>query len=113
MDKARILQLCNQIEMIIVTVCNTGYTLQPGDEEAIFNRTKAIMDEVSAPPKTNADRIRQMTDAEIAKELTGLMINAIHSPAFFYGRVTEKLITTANLKWLQKEVSEDAGSKTD
>jgi hypothetical protein len=58
---------------------------------------------------TNGDKIRAMTDEEIAKELTGLMINAIHSPAFFYGvvKVTEKQITTANLKWLQKEVRED------
>lgn len=67
MDKEKILRLCHQIEMIIVTVCNTGYTLQPGDEEAIFNRTKAIMDEVSEPPKTNADHIRHMTDEQLAE----------------------------------------------
>lgn len=71
MDKEKILRLCNQIEMIIVTVCNTGYTLQPADEEAIFNRTKAIMDEVSQPPKSNGDRIRQMTDEELAEQLSG------------------------------------------
>lgn len=70
MDKEKIMQLCNQIEMIIVTVCDTGYTLQPGDEEAIFNRTKAIMDEVSEPPKTNAERIRQMTVEELADWIT-------------------------------------------
>ncbi len=52
--------------MIIVTICNTGYTIQQGDEEAIFNRTKAIADEVNTPPKSNADFIRHMTDEELA-----------------------------------------------
>lgn len=66
MDKSRILSLLNQIEMIIVTICNTGYTLQPGDEEAVFNRTKAIADEVNAPPESNGDFIRHMTDEELA-----------------------------------------------
>ena len=53
MDKAKIMRLCNQIEKIIGTVCNTGYTLQPGVKEAIFNRTKAIMDEVSEDAGTD------------------------------------------------------------
>lgn len=69
MDKSRILSLLNQIEMIIVTICNTGYTIQPGDEEAILNRTKAIADEVNAPPKSNADFIRHMTDEELSEFL--------------------------------------------
>lgn len=55
--------------MIIVTICNTGYTLQSGDEEAIFDRTKAIADEVNAPPKSNADFIRHMTDEELSEFL--------------------------------------------
>lgn len=60
------LSLCNQIEIIVATVCDTGYTLQPGDEEAIFNRVRAIMDEVNAPPKSNCDFIRHMVDEELA-----------------------------------------------
>lgn len=66
MNKSRILSLCNQIEMIVATVCDTGYTLQPGDEEAIFNRVREIMNEVNAPPKSNSDFIRHMTDEELA-----------------------------------------------
>jgi hypothetical protein len=45
-DRAALLRLCNEIEMIIVTVCDTGYTLQNGDIEAIMKRTKAIREEV-------------------------------------------------------------------
>lgn len=46
-DRTAIMRLCNEIEMIIDTVCNTGYTLQPGDEEAIMKRTKAIKKELN------------------------------------------------------------------
>lgn len=46
-DRAAILRLCNEIEMIIVTVCDTGYTLQDGDVEAIMKRTKAIRKELT------------------------------------------------------------------
>lgn len=104
MDKERILRLCNQIEMIIVTICNTGYTIQPGDEEAIFNRTKAIMDEVSAPPKSNADRIRQMTDEELAKKLRcdSCLYQVMKSEC----ELSE--CVDGILAWLRKEVSEDA-----
>lgn len=66
MNTDKIISLCNQIELIIGAICNTGYTIQLGDEEAIFNRTKAIADEVNAPPKSNADFIRHMTDEELA-----------------------------------------------
>ena len=106
MDKAKILRMCNQIEMIIVTVCNTGYTLQPGDEEAIFNRTKAIMDEVSEPPKTNADRIRQMTDEELAEFFDKISDcqTCIDNPSKCHMECVD-----SRLKWI-KEVSEDVGT---
>lgn len=67
MNTLRILSLLNQIEMIVATVCDTGYTLQPGDEEAIFSRVREIMNEVNAPPKSNGDFIRHMTDEELAE----------------------------------------------
>lgn len=101
MDKAKILMLCNQIEMIINTVCNTGYTLQPGDEEAIFNRTKAIMDEVSAPPKSNADRIRQMTDEEMASQLEAFICNKVEEC-----RREDISCIDCAMKWLKQEVAE-------
>lgn len=103
MDKAKIMQLCNQIEMIIVTVCNTGYTLQPGDEEAIFNRVKAIMDEVSTPPKSNADRIRQMTDEELAEFLRNFDMCIVCQVKCNKEYPCNKGI----MEWLKKEVEKD------
>lgn len=102
MNKEKILQLCNQIEMIIVTVCNTGYTLQPGDEEAIFNRTKAIMDEVNAPPKSNADNIRQMEDEELSTQLEAFICNKVKQCK----REDISCIECA-LKWLKQEAKND------
>ena len=52
-DRAAILRLCDSIEMIIVTVCDTGYTLQEGDEEAIMKRTKAIRKELTGDAGTD------------------------------------------------------------
>jgi hypothetical protein len=52
-DRAAIMRLCNEIEMIIVTVCDTGYTLQSGDVEAIMKRTKAIKKELTGDAKTD------------------------------------------------------------
>lgn len=52
-DHAAIMRLCNEIEMIVVTVCDTGYTLQPGDEEAIMKRTKAIRKELTGDAGTD------------------------------------------------------------
>lgn len=39
-DRSAILRLCSEIEMIIVTVCDTGYTLQECDVEAIMKKQK-------------------------------------------------------------------------
>lgn len=55
MDKEKILRLCNAIEMIIATVCDTGYTLQPGDEEAIMKMTKAIKKELNGNAGSKTD----------------------------------------------------------
>ena len=52
-DRDAILRLCNEIEMIIVTVCDTGYTLQDSDVEAIIKRTKAIKKELTEDAGTN------------------------------------------------------------
>ena len=54
-DRAAILRLCNEIEMIIVTVCDTGYTLQDGDVEAIMKRTKAIRKELTDDAGSQTD----------------------------------------------------------
>lgn len=114
MDKEKILRLCNQIEMIINTVCNTGYTLQPGDEDAIFNRTKAIVAEINTPPKTNADHIRQMTDEELAEFLSEVKNYCIKIPCgkcYFYDAESSVDDIICNpLRWIKQEVIEDVGT---
>ncbi len=107
MNKTKILQLCNEIEMIMCEVSNTGHTMQDCDYEGVDKRLKAIVAEITAPPKTNGDRIRQMTDKELAKVHTGLIINAVYSPTFFYSMLKEEQITSANLEWLRKKVDKD------
>lgn len=67
MNKTKILQLCNEIEVIMCEISNTGHTMQNCDYEAVDKRLKAIVAEITAPPKTNGDRIRAMTDEELAK----------------------------------------------
>lgn len=80
------------------------------DKRSVYNAFAYSCDQFRpAKPMTNADRIRQMTDEELAEELTSLIINALHSRAIFYGNVTEEQITDANLKWLKLEMIEDAG----
>ena len=52
-NRAAIMRLCNEIEMIVVTVCDTGYTLQDGDVESIMKRTKAIKKELTGDAETD------------------------------------------------------------
>lgn len=103
MNKEKILRLLDQIEMIINTVCNTGYTLQPGDEDAILNRVKAIMDEVSASPKSNGDHVRQMTDGKLANKL----IDKCTICTYHNAECETKFCICGEgiLKWLQEEES--------
>lgn len=107
MNKAKILRLCNEIEMIMCEVFNTGHTMQDFDYECVDKRLKAIVAEITAPPKTNGDRIRQMTDEEIADVHTRLIVNALWNPSFFYTMWKVEPIMSANLEWLRKKVDKD------
>lgn len=107
MDKTKILRLCNEIEMIMCEVSNTGHTMQDCDYEAVDKRLKAIVAEITAPPKTNGDRIRQMTDEELAEwlDLHGECNQCAYHPTQCKTECNE-----GHLKWLRKEVDEDAGT---
>lgn len=123
MDKAKILRLCNEIEMIMCEIYNTGHTMQNCDYEAVDKRLKAIVAEISTPPKSNADRIRQMTDEELAHFM---VIQAIMGAIFVNGiqdkaaadKIVKEIIMEHKadedisnaLRWLKQEVSEDAGT---
>lgn len=70
--------------------------------------------EITEPPKTNGDRIRQMSDEELANilELRDCFGNGYRCPEWD-SSCEECTCQEGFLKWLKQEVSEDAGSKTD
>ena len=77
------------------------------DKRSIYNAFAYSCDNFKpAKPMTNADRIRQMTDEELAEEITNLIIN---TPLLFRGKEAEEHIKADILKWLKLEMIEDAG----
>ena len=56
---------------------------------------------------TNGDKIRKMTDKELASEITRLILNALYSPVVLHGKFTYQQMLDSNLKWLEKEVSDE------
>ena len=106
MDKAKILRQCNEIERAV----NELYVKQQDsitrDERiALINMLGVIVTEITALPKTNADRIRQMTDEELAAVL--------RCNSCLYQNMPECESSECKygiLAWLRKEVSEDAGT---
>ena len=70
MDKAKILRLCNDIEDVACDIARiTMNDVISSESRMIFDKAKEIAAEVSAKPKSNGDRIRQMTDEELAEML--------------------------------------------
>lgn len=66
MDKAKILRLCNEIEDEISEAWNCD-VIEYDKAGHIISIARKIAAEITAPPKSNADRIRQMTDEELAE----------------------------------------------
>ena len=64
--------------------------------------------EITAPPKTNGDLIRQMTDKELADKLTDKC--AVCAYHYAECETTFCLCVEGVSKWLKQEVSEDAGT---
>ena len=69
MDKAKILRLCNEIENIATEIQERTMKDSYYMAQTIINRVLVIAAEISAKPKSNADRIRQMMDEELAEFL--------------------------------------------
>lgn len=110
MDKAKILRLCNEIEKEISEAWNCD-VIEYDKAGHIISIAQAIADEIIAPPKSNGDKIREMTDEELAEWL------AEHGNCrvcAWYKRECVKHVTCKRgvAEWLRKE-AEDAGSKTD
>ena len=54
-DRAEILRLCNEIEMIVCEIYNTGHMMQNCDYNAILNRLKAIGKELTGDVGSKTD----------------------------------------------------------
>ena len=109
MDKEKILRLCNEIEDEVTDIAfNSTHKHIYDCCESIREYLKAIASEITAPPKSNADRIRQMTDEELADKLTDkCAVCAYHNAEC---ETTFCMCEEGVLKWLKQEVSEDAGA---
>ena len=75
------------------------------DLRTLVTNLPRIAAEISEPPKTNADRIRQMTDEELADKLTEKCAVC----AYHYAECETKFCMCEEgvLKWLKQEVKKD------
>lgn len=112
MDKAKILRQCNEIERAV----NELYvkdSITRDERIALINMIGVIVTEITAHPKSNGDRIRQMTDDE---ELLSAIGTGCYRCVYNNGECDSgygKGCVAGNLEWLRKEANENAGSKTD
>jgi hypothetical protein len=107
MDKAKILRLCNEIEDEVTDIAfNSTHKHIYDFCESIREYLKAIAAEITAPPKSNADRIRQMTDEELAESI-GLACKRCAYCAGNKCTGCDKECAEGNLKWLKQEVEKD------
>lgn len=108
-DIKRIIQLLDEADDIVSALYRQGAN-KDYKCKSLREKLKAIYAEITTPPKSNGDRIRQMTDEELAESLSG-SVACTH--------VTGCLDTSCyecTLKWLKaesvhiarQEVSEDA-----
>ena len=84
-----------------------GFT--SADKEALNMAINALSAEITAPPKSNADRIRQMTDEELSAFLGGIADNCSYNTCDncpMYGACVD--VPLSRDKWLKQEVREDA-----
>jgi hypothetical protein len=103
-DKAKILRLCNEIEDEVTDIAfNSTHKHIYDFCESIREYLKAIAAEIAAPPKTNADRIRQMTDEELAKIMRSCKFCAYLDK----GCQHNGTCTQGFLEWLKHEVDQN------
>lgn len=106
MNTVKIAKLCNEIEDIACDISQqTMNDIISAESRMIFDKAKEITAEITAQPKTNADRIRQMSDEELAKILCFADCEVLcpanheHCNGDCCGHF---------LRWLKQEVSENA-----
>lgn len=119
MNTAKIAKLCNEIEDVACDIsCITMNDIVSAESRMIFDKSKEIAAEISAHPKSNADRIRQMTDEELAEWLdnvAGCGVCVLDEGKYRYSGdhcAHEYECIPYIKKWLKQEVSEDAECNT-
>jgi hypothetical protein len=113
MDKSKVAKLCNEIEDIVCDISQqTMNEIISAESRMIFDKAKEIAAEITAPPKSNADLIRQMTDEELAEwlDLHGECNQCAYHPAQCKTECNE-----GHLKWLKQDENSDdeSGNDTD
>lgn len=109
MNTAKIAKLCNEIEDVACDIsCITMNDIVSAESRMIFDKSKEIAAEISAHPKSNADRIRQMTDEELADFFCRISQccgnDACMLCPIFEGCAQNVMCVE---RWLKQEVSED------
>lgn len=103
MDKAKILRLCNEIKYVVNELADCCEIIDLHTHTMLIDKLRGIAAEISEPPRSNADYIRQMTDEELADKLTDKCAVC----AFHHAECEIKLCFCEEgvLKWLKQEVS--------
>ena len=102
MDKEKIAILCNEIEDIVCDISQqTMNDIVSAESRIIFDKAKEIAAEISAPPKSNADRIRQMEDEELATQLEAFICHNVKEC-----RREDISCIDCAMNWLKQEVVE-------
>jgi len=105
MDKEKIMKLCQQIGLVAISN-KKYYPALHSDFDFINDAQMDIFREVTAPPKTNGDRIRAMTDEELA-EFLNVYAGCRLCDGYKRGICNSECIK-GFLAWLRKEVDENA-----
>ena len=101
----------SKIKFMLDVGGSDGFT--SADKEALNMAINALSTEITAPPQSNGDRIRQMTDEE---ELLSAIGTGCYRCAYNNGECDSghgEGCIAGNLEWLRKEADEDAENKTD
>jgi hypothetical protein len=105
MNKAKILRLLDEADDIVSALYRQGAN-KDYKCKSLREKLNAISTEITAPPKSNADRIRQMTDEELCDFLDGFLCYEIDCC-----RAEDIECRDCKMKWLKEEAKEDAEAK--
>lgn len=107
MDKVKILRLLDEADNIVSALYRQGAN-KDYKCKSLHEKLKVIAEEIGAQPKSNADRIRAMTDEGLSAFLGGIADNCSYNTCDncpMYGACVD--VPISRDKWLKQELSED------